>query len=256
MQANYRFVVDRLLTDGADPNLRVLDYGCGTGDIVKLAREQGIEAYGVEKFYGGSDIRDEVAASGLLGDVVRELADDGRIPFDDSKFDVVVSNQVFEHIEDLDSVMEEVARVLKPGGQLLCLFPSKGIIREVHCGVPIVHWLPKTARARYYWLLTCRALGLGAHKGKKSTTAWASDFEIWLRDYTYYRTRRQFRKILDTHFAQPDWLESDYVAYRLDIKGYKTLSSLSQAPVLRLFSRVFCRLYGGLVLSARKDSGG
>jgi SAM-dependent methyltransferase len=256
VQANYRYIVDRLLKDGADRNLRVLDYGCGTGGIVKLAREQGIAAYGVEKFYGGSDIRDEVAANGLLGDVVRELADDGRIPFDDSEFDVVVSNQVFEHVQDLDSVIAEVARVLKPGGRLLCLFPSKGILREVHCGVPIVHWLPKRTHARFYWLRACRALGLGAHKGGKSNKDWAADFETWLRDYTHYRTRRQFWQILGTHFAQPDWLESDYVAYRLEIKGHKTLSALSRSLVFRPFSRVFCRLYGGLVLTANKDSGG
>jgi SAM-dependent methyltransferase len=256
VQANYRFIVDKLRHDAAGNDLRVLDYGCGKGDIVRLAREASFDAFGVEKFYGGSDIRDAVAATGLLGDAIRELEDDGRIPFDDAEFDVVVSNQVFEHVEDLSRVVAEIARVLKPGGQLLCLFPSKGILREVHCGVPIVHWLPKSTRARYYWLLSCRLVGLGAHKGEKSRTEWAADFDSWLRAYTFYRTRRQVMMILGAGFARPESLESNYVAYRLDLKGHRVLSSLSRAPVLRWISGLICRLYGGLVFVARKDSGG
>lgn len=252
MQANYRYFVDRLVRDAGGTNLCILDYGCGKGDIVVLARERGIDAFGVEKFYGGSDIRDDVAAAGLLGDAVRELGDDGRIPFPDAGFDAVVSNQVFEHVEDLEPVLAEIVRVLKPGGRLLCSFPSRGIVREVHCGVPVVHWLPKATRARYYWLLAFRVLGFGTHKHGKSRRAWAADFAAWLRKYTFYRTRRQFARMLAPGFAQPDWLESDYVAFRLALQRYETLSSLARSAVGAPFSQFFCRVYGGLVLSARK----
>jgi SAM-dependent methyltransferase len=38
------------------------------------------------------------------------------LPFDDERFDVVVSNQVLEHLADTDAFVSEVARVLRPGG--------------------------------------------------------------------------------------------------------------------------------------------
>jgi len=42
--------------------------------------------------------------------------------------------QVLEHATDLDVVVHEIARVLKPGGSCLSLFPDKGVWREGHCG--------------------------------------------------------------------------------------------------------------------------
>lgn len=251
MQPNYRYVVEKLSGIAGDSAAKVLDYGCGKGDIVQAARERGFQAYGVEKFYGGSNIRDLIEERGLMGDVIREL-DDDRIPFDDDAFDLVVSNQVFEHIPNLESAVAEIARVLKSGGLLLCLFPSKGVVREVHCGIPIVHWLPKKTRARYYWLLFWRCLGFGYHKENKSRRQWATDFHQWLNDYTHYRSRREVGVILNEHFDDLRPLEDDYVAFRFQLKGLRSTATAAGKPMLRPVFRQACRLYGGLVLLAQR----
>lgn len=47
------------------------------------------------------------------------------MPFSDSTFDLVVSEYVWEHIENPDSVFREISRVLKPGGMLIVLTPTK-----------------------------------------------------------------------------------------------------------------------------------
>ena len=54
----------------------------------------------------------EVETAGLLGTTIRELGPDGSIPFPDGFFDLVTNNQVMEHVEDLDAVLAEIARVL------------------------------------------------------------------------------------------------------------------------------------------------
>ena len=45
------------------------------------------------------------------------------LTFDDASFDVVVSNDVFEHVPDIDRALAECARVLRPGGRLLFSIP-------------------------------------------------------------------------------------------------------------------------------------
>jgi len=252
MQPNYRYVIEKIAELAPDDDLVILDYGCGLGEIVERCRELNIRAFGVEKFYAGANSRQIAEERRLLGDVIHELEDDGRIPFDDEYFDLVVSNQVFEHVEDLENVVKEVARVLKPNGSLLCLFPSKGILREVHCGIPIVHWLPKRSKIRYYWLLLFRGLGFGYHKAGKSRRAWAADFTDWLQSYTHYRSRGTIKKVLAQEFATYRSLEDEYVAFRLTLKGLTRSANIVRWPVIGVLIREVCRRYGGLVLLAEK----
>jgi SAM-dependent methyltransferase len=253
MEPNYRYIVEKIAELAPDNSASVLDYGCGVGQIVEHGRAAGTQIYGVESFYDGADQRSSVKERGLLGDIIRELDADGKIPFEDGFFDLVISNQVFEHVENLQSVIREVARVLKPDGKLFCLFPSKGVLREVHCGIPLVHWFPKRSRIVYLWLLFFRTLGFGYHKGDKSNAKWAADFQTWLAEYTFYRSRREIKRILEAEFAQMQPLEDDYLAFRCDIKGHKTLSSVCRSRIFRPFGRQFCRRYGGLVLVTSKD---
>lgn len=252
MQPNYRYILDKLTVFASCDDATVLDYGCGVGDIVQESRRCGFRTYGVEKFYGGSDIRDTVEQKGLLGDIIFELDSNGRIPFDDQFFDLVVSNQVFEHVEDLQSAFNEVARVIKPGGQLLCLFPSLGIVREVHCGIPMVHWLPKRSKLRYFWLLLFRTLSFGAHKAGKSRRAWAADFAEWLRNFTHYRSRREIKRLLGREFSSYRSLEGDYVSFRLRQKGLQAAANIVRQPFICVLTREACRRYGGLVFVVKK----
>ncbi len=90
----------------------VVDLGCGDGATTLImtsdftnARVRGVESY--EPF------RTEARARGidaLHGDL------ESRLPFDDESIDVVVANQVIEHLADTDHFVAEVHRVLRHGG--------------------------------------------------------------------------------------------------------------------------------------------
>jgi 2-polyprenyl-3-methyl-5-hydroxy-6-metoxy-1,4-benzoquinol methylase len=139
MHVNYRYLLHWAEAfESKTPGARILDYGCGSGEVVAEGRRQGLNIYGVEIFYGGSKAKQEVERLGLLGDEIRMIKD-GKLSFDDECFDVVLSNQVFEHVEDLDAVLSEIERVMKKGAVLLCLFPGDDVIREGHIGIPFVH---------------------------------------------------------------------------------------------------------------------
>lgn len=140
MHVNYEYVLNFIKTN-SKAHTKSLDYGCGRAEIVAAGRQEGLEINGVEVFYKGSNARQEVEKLGFLDSIVKEIKDN-RIDFPDAYFDLIVNNQVLEHVEDLDLVLHEINRVLLPGGKLLCIFPSKEVWRENHCGIPLLHWFP------------------------------------------------------------------------------------------------------------------
>jgi SAM-dependent methyltransferase len=102
---NYRYCADfatRVIGDNAGV-AKVLDFGCGTGQIVKLLRKDSISAFGCEAFYGGG-------SSPIAGDLRSFVfAMQGKtIPFPPDTFDIVINNQVMEHVDDLDAALSEI----------------------------------------------------------------------------------------------------------------------------------------------------
>jgi SAM-dependent methyltransferase len=87
-----RFVLDFVVRSAAArPGLRVLDYGCGAGELVEAGRAAGVEMLGVDVFYGGSGARLEAERNGRLGSTVHEIHG-ARLPFAEGSFDLVVNN--------------------------------------------------------------------------------------------------------------------------------------------------------------------
>jgi SAM-dependent methyltransferase len=194
---------------------KVLDYGCGMGQIVSLMRQAGLDAYGCEAFYAGGDVRNKVPAE-MLGVSVLEIVD-GRIPFADQTFDLVLSNQVIEHVEDLDSVLHEIVRVLKPNGIVLSVFPHLETWREGHSGIPMLHRFPK-GNARVYYALMLRSLGFGYFKNGKSRTRWAVEFCQWIDSWCHYRPYRDIVEIFGRYFGPIRHIEDEWVSARLGDK--------------------------------------
>jgi SAM-dependent methyltransferase len=250
VRANYAYVLAKcreLCGDG-----RVLDYGCGEGDIVEAAAEQGISIRGVDAFYAGNRAREVVAERGLLGKLVFELEKDGTIPFEDGSFSLVVSNQVFEHVQDLDLVLREIFRVLKPGGMLLALFPSREVWREGHCGIPFSHWFHPDSRFRYAYMRLLRGIGLGYHKAGIDQAAWVRHKLSFLDRLTSYRSYREIIMSFGKVASDLESREADYIAFRMHLKGMRRAAGLVHTAVGQVTARILCRRLAGLVLIARK----
>lgn len=243
---NYEFCAYWVIDQSPSNIVRVLDYGCGSGQIVKELRNHEIEAFGCDVFYEGGDYSKSIE---------RELFDNGAIkrmngqtiPFDSCSFDFVINNQVMEHVENLDSVLAEIQRVLKPGGQVLSLFPDKGVWREGHCGIPFLHWFPKSSSARIYYAAALRALGLGYHKGAKSIMLWSKDFCDWLDKWTHYRTRQEIDTSYEKYFSGILNIEDYWFQLRLGKR--KAIVSWLPASI----QKFIVRKLAGVVFVARKS---
>jgi SAM-dependent methyltransferase len=164
-----------------------------------------------------------------------------------------------EHVEDLDAVLREIHRVLKPGGTVLSLFPSVDVFREGHIGIPFSHWMRKGSRFRFYYTWVLRALGLGTWKEQAPTCRqWAIDKLEWIDRFTVYRTRREIFNTYGRYFSNR-LTEIDYIRYRLLERPGRSWPSRSWLmPLLRLpgmtpLAEAVFRKLAFLVIVSRKE---
>lgn len=250
----HQFCVDLAIEESTlrDPSrsAKVLDYGCGAGQIVELLRcaSPTIAAYGCDIFYDGGSYRRDVDEALLSAGVVREMRD-GRIPFGDAEFDVVINNQVMEHVEDLDAVVQEIGRVVKPGGIVLSLFPDASVWREGHSGIPFLHWYRSGSKVRIFHAMAFRAMGFGYYTEGKSIPQWSRDFCEWLDKWTRYRAYDDIRRVYARHIGPMIHAEERLLSTRLGnrakLVGWLPLYVRRQAV----------RKLGGMVFFCVKPSG-
>jgi 2-polyprenyl-6-hydroxyphenyl methylase / 3-demethylubiquinone-9 3-methyltransferase len=95
--------------------LSVLDVGCGGGILSEEFAKIGCRITGIDPSVPSLDAARKHAANEGLTIDYRQASGES-IPFDANTFDVVICCDVLEHVDDLETTLREVARVLKPGG--------------------------------------------------------------------------------------------------------------------------------------------
>lgn len=117
----------------------LLDIGTGSGHVISRISQECRSATSV-------NVEDErVIKEGYTFQQVSDVV----LPFKDQSFDIVISNQVIEHIPSQLKHMQEIHRVVRDNGIVYMATPSKFAIIEPHFKLPFLSWLPRSLADKY-----------------------------------------------------------------------------------------------------------
>ncbi len=129
----------------------VLENGCGVGLYVAHLTPHAGRLIGLEY-----DFQQAKMAHSRGTRVVQAAGE--RLPFPDDSFDVILSHEVIEHVQDDRQTVSEMVRTLRRGGRLVLFCPNRGYPFETHGvywrgkyrfgNIPLVNWLPNPIRNR------------------------------------------------------------------------------------------------------------
>jgi len=140
---------------------QVLDLGCGVGEYVRAIRDLNAICVGIDLEIGRlneAQKREKKSRLDNRSSASFIAAASERLPLKGNCFDLVLLNEVIEHVDDDSLTLEEVARVLKIGGYCILFAPNRGYPFETHGiwwrgkyifgNIPLVNWLPTRLRNR------------------------------------------------------------------------------------------------------------
>ncbi len=106
------------------PSGRMLDVGCGYGKLSAGLVKMGWQAVGIDIVSGPLQASAVQGVQPIRGDFLSAL------PFRDQAFDLVFAGEVIEHTTSERALIRDLARVLKPGGQLVVTTPNLVSLRN------------------------------------------------------------------------------------------------------------------------------
>ena len=194
------------------PVIRVLDMGCGNGQLIaflqrnlhQLRENSKFEIYGFDVM--DSNVQDSAyfeRTFKFLGEEFPDIDWGKRIfkittkqewPFQEGFFDYIISNQVMEHVIDHDFSFRQIRRTLTDDGVSIHLFPLVNYIYEGHLLLPFVHRI-SNADLLFDYIKVCSLLGLGKYRQFYPRGS-ASDLTLFCRKHTDYM-------IYETNYLSP-----------------------------------------------------
>lgn len=205
----------------------ILDLGCGNGDLVLELRKLGFHAFGCDFQYKPGENVQYLAEKNLI----RTINPDYRLPFEDAFFNVVITDNVLEHVMNYSTTMAEIHRVIRPGGCSLHMFSSRYRFLEVHKHVP----LASIIRTRG-WLSLWASVGIRTQNQKfnnMNSKEVTEDNYLYLNSHTNYLSRGQLTRETRKFFKEVRFCEKHFLKHSARGKYLFVLSKIfPQVPAI------------------------
>ncbi len=218
---------------GSPPGAKMLDFGCGSGRMVRSFLDKGYDTYGadIEEFWllGDEKLNQPPWPPDDLERFGRISLHPYRLPFEDNTFDFCCSTVVFEHVQNFKEAFAEIKRVLKPGGATLHIFPSRYLPVEPHLHVPLAALFQSSA-----YLSIWARLGIRNEHQQGMTWQETTRYNVeWLKTNVNYVTARQIEHDAMQTFGNIQFPHRSYVKH-----GYGKAGKLGRSLPFPFFSQL------------------
>ena len=149
LENNYNFLtiaVKKLIERSLIPKKPViLDFGCGKCQLLSNLEKEipNSRLYGVDIFRNSKLFKEINLKKNKF--VIKDIKPYEEFNFN-KEFDLIIANQVFEHIKDLDTIYKFLHSILAKDGKMIVAFPTKEILIEPHLKIPFIHWIKKYSK--------------------------------------------------------------------------------------------------------------
>jgi SAM-dependent methyltransferase len=249
----HQHLLSTITTEAANrSSVKVVDIGCGGGVMMRYLRKSLpmlLPACAIE--VSGFDVSDFAPHdnTNLESDTLTVRTGEPW-PYADKSVDVMISNQVIEHVGDASSFFSEISRCLKIDGVSIHLFPLKHVLWEDHVSVPLAHRVPRPGFIRAMSKIT---VGQDKNIFGGSESDFGQRAADYLKKYTSYRTRRELTKAARSYGLRPsfDYTPYFYTSKLRAIAGRTPKLKYSQHPMIENFAFFFLRYVSSITLVLR-----
>lgn len=196
------------LKSGELKEILVIDVGCGNGDEVYRLNKNGFIAFGCDLNFKKGERTNELKKKGIL----KRIEKNYRLPFADNSAHIVFSNQVIEHVKNIEEFFSEISRILKPEGISVHCYPNINRFIEPHIKIPLA-----TRIQSYLWIKLWNSLNLfnmPENEWKKKGVQSMADY---LKEKTWYRSNRDLKTIAKKYFPRV-WFDGDLLLHSISKK--------------------------------------
>jgi len=221
----YSFFVRNLINENFrdKSEIYILDFGCGSGkmlshlsDICQMPEFEyrKIYFYGVDIFVDKEDLNN--ARIKAKNAIIKSIKPYENFDFK-IKFDIVISNQVFEHINNLEIIYSHLNFLMNKKSFIIAGFPTKEIIIEPHLKIPFIHLLKKNTKNLYFILLFFSILKVGQFrkrfKYKNEKNAYLNNRYIYCNNNLFYRDFKEHIKLFKIYFSDFYDISDKYLTF-------------------------------------------
>jgi SAM-dependent methyltransferase len=250
----FAFVLDEIARYFPEKkNIRVLDYGCGNGDLVRFLLHHGYDAFGVDVDTFFDDFYSYTDKELLAQKRISVIDVDGQGPMSGQTFDFVLSHMVVEHIVDKRRYFAAVSRYMNGSGVALFLYPLRESVREGHIRQYFIHWIPK-GRLRIAAAYVQKIARIPRDNGGTANVHEFVKEKVGIVDTScFYETNRAIDRYLAEYFDFSH-AETEYFIFRAQQKKRTWLARLLKLLSKTGLPALVFRIYTGAVVVARKKS--
>jgi len=229
MNVAHRIAILEKLGYSLSRDAHILDFGCGAGRSVYALVDQGFS----NTF--GFDVTDYLELRNPSDRARFFISESSRLPFEDNSIDLIISDQVFEHIKDQVGVLRELYRIMRPGGVALHIFPSRYCLIEKHIHVPLGGVI-----GHRWWYKIWALLGIrNQYQAGLSADETADRNAFYFVEGLNYVSNSCYRVVWQTLGYQYQWIDVEFFD-TIDRPAARVIAkTLRMLPVLRWLNRTF-----------------